>query len=544
MFSFWKRKENKSEPAGAAKKYRPVVLLVLDGVGVNTALSDSTWKHAQMPTFRNLEKYYPFTTLQASGIAVGLPWGEEGNSEVGHLTMGAGKTLHHHFPRVIMSIYDKTFFKNPAFLGAADFIKTTGGKLQIMGLITSGSVHAYIDHLYALLDFAKLAGVNQVYLHLFTDGRDSATKEGAMLLSQLEERIKSEYPFAKIATISGRFFAMDRDENWDRIKKIYECMTREQASCKNFMTASEYISQNYQVGITDEFIEPARLEIQPTPIIQAGDAVIFYNFREDSVRELTSAFVSDDFKGFPREKISNLYFVTMTEYSRNFPVKVAFPPLDITNPLAKIISDAGLKQFHVAETEKYAHVTYFFNGGKENPFVGEERLLISSQHAMRFDEIPAMSADKITEAVLNGLQKYDFILANFANGDMVGHTGNFDATVKALEVLDIAVGKISWAVLQKDGALVVTGDHGNAEEKIYTTSGEKRTKHTANPVPIFVIAKELKSNKPKTDAEILTDYNQTKGVLTDVAPTVLALLDLPKAPEMTGVNLLEKVLKQ
>ena len=528
------------------KKYKPVVLAVLDGFGVNIGNPESTWKHAQMPTFRELEKFYPFTTLQASGIAVGLPWGEEGNSEVGHLTIGAGKTLYHHLPRIITSIQNGSFFQNQSFLDAANFLKQSKGSLHIMGLLSSGSVHAYVDHLYALLEFAKqkvyphtkIFGAG-IYLHLFTDGKDAPIMESAHFMGQLEERLTAQYPFVKIATVCGRFYAMDRDENWDRIQKIYEALTV--GSKKTFEKASVYIDQSYKEGVTDEFIEPAVL-VGPNGRIKYGDAVIFYNFREDSARELVSAFVLDNFNAFNREKINDLFFVTMTEYDKRFPAHVAFPPLDINTPLPRVISENNLTQLHLAETEKYAHVTYFFNGGRENPFSGEERILIQSPHNAHFDEIPEMSAAKITDAVLENLGKYDFILINFANGDLVGHTGVFDATVKAIEVLDFSLGRIVPAVLEAGGAVIITADHGNAEEKVYSKSGERRTKHSANPVPFFVVASEFKKDAPRGDNEILSRYMSVKGVLSDVAPTILALMDLRQPAEMTGVNLLPKIL--
>ncbi len=518
------------------KKYKPVVLAVLDGFGVSQ-LPESTWKHADMPTFKELEKFYPFTTLQASGIAVGLPWGEEGNSEVGHLTIGAGKTLFHHLPRIITSIQNGSFFKNQAFLDAANFIKEGKGKLHLMGLFSSGSVHAYIDHLYALLEFAKLEGINSVYLHLFTDGKDTQTEEAAEFLKQLEQRLDTEYQFAKIATISGRFFAMDRDDHWDRIEKMYKCLVG--GECGSFASPSEYVRKSYEKNITDERIEPAKIE-SGEGRIEAGDAVIFYNFREDSVRELASALVSNGFTGFPREKLNNLFFVTMTEYEKRLPVEAAFPPLDINWPLAKVVGEAGLKQLHIAETEKYAHVTYFFNGGTEKPFAGEERMLIASPKVGHFDEAPEMSAAKITDAILENVQKYDFILVNFANGDMVGHTGNFNATIKAIEALDFSLGLVVAKVLEIGGAIIITADHGNAEEKVYA-SGEKRTKHTSNPVPFFVVSRDLKSPSPKPEEEIAARYGKVLGVLSDIAPTTLSLMDLRKPAEMTGVDLLPKI---
>ena len=511
-----------------ATKYKPVVVCVLDGVGVNPQNPQSTWKNAITPTFKNLEKFFPFTTLQASGLAVGLPWGEEGNSEVGHLTMGAGKVLLHHLPRIISSIHDGSFFKNSTFLEASNFAKANNGALHIVGLFSSGSVHAYVEHLYALLDFCKNEDLNRVYLHLFTDGRDSPKDESLLYLKKLEENLKKNYSFVKIASVMGRDFAMDRDKNWDKIEKAQKCLFG--GSATEFDSATAYIEDSYKSGKTDEFIEPAFLR-GGEGHIKRGDSVVFYNFREDSMREIVSVAV----------KTEGVFFSTMTEYEKSFPVKVAFPSVPAFWPVSRILSEKGLRQLKVAETEKYAHVTYFFNGGKEEPFLGEERILIDSPKVNGFDEAPEMSAEKITGSVLDGLQKYDFILVNFANGDMVGHTGNFKATVKALEFLDFCVGRLVSGVLEIGGAIIVTADHGNAEEKIYSRSGERRTKHNLNPVPFFVVAQDLKLKIPRTEEEIRKKYEEVKGVLTDIAPTVLELSGLPKHPDMTGINLLKKI---
>ncbi len=370
-----------------AKKYKLVVLAVLDGFGVNIDNPESTWKYAKMPTFQSFAENFPLTTLQASGIAVGLPWGQEGNSEVGHLTIGAGRALYHHLPRIISSIEDGSFAQNTAFLGASEFIKKSGGSLHLLGLFSSGSVHAYVDHLYALLDFAKKQGIPRVFIHVITDGKDAPPKEARTAVAQLEERLSAQYPFAEIASVVGRFFAMDRDEHWDRVSQAYRSLTDGIGS--EFTKASQYIADSYEKGVTDEKLEPGILGAG-RGTIQPGDAVIFYNFREDSERELVSAFVLDDFREFERKKLENLFVVTMTEYDKRFPVQVAFPPLDISWPLARVISEVGLAQLHIAETEKYAHVTYFFNGGKEGAFPKEDRILVHSPATPRFDEVPEM----------------------------------------------------------------------------------------------------------------------------------------------------------
>lgn len=521
------------------KKYKPVVLIILDGFGVNIDAPESTWKYAKMPTLHSLEANYPFTTLQASGIAVGLPWGEAGNSEVGHLTIGAGRALYHHLPRIISAIDDKSFFQNSAFSGAIDNIKKTGGNLHFVGLFSTGSVHAYAEHLYALLDFAKNSNVEKVYLHLFTDGKDAPEKEGQDFFKQFEELISTKYQFAEIVSVIGRFYSMDRDNNWDRVERAYNCLVK--GSEKTFNKASSYIGEAYQKGVFDTNIEPASLSTNDGRI-KSGDSVIFYNYREDSERELAAAFMMENFNDFQRTKLDNLFFVTMTEYDKKIPAHVAFPPLDINWPLARVIGEAGLKQLHIAESEKYAHVTYFINGGNEQAFQGEDRILINSPHTAHFDEIPEMSAAKITDAVLENIEKYDFLLVNFANADMVGHTGNFDATVKALEAVDLSIGKIISKTLEINGAVVVTADHGNAEEKVYAASGEKRTKHTINPVPIFIVSNDTKQSATPKEDEIRRRYNHASGVITDIAPTILALMGINKPAEMMGIDLLPKII--
>lgn len=514
---------------------------MLDGFGVNMSVPESTWKFAKRPTFEILEAHFPFTVLQASGIAVGIPWSEAGNSEIGHLTIGAGRVLYHHLPRIISSIDDGSFFENPAFLAAAEKAKKPGSQLHLMGLFSSGSVHAYVEHLYALLDFAKRQEVPEVYLHLFGDGKDAPPKEMFGFIKKFQELLQN-YPNVKIVSVMGRFYPMDRDENWDRIEHAYRLLTEGRG--KPFSDPAEHIAASYEAGLNDTTLEPGFLADGaglPVGRIQNGDAVIFYNFREDSVRELTSAFVLERFDRFTRNRL-DLEFVTMTEYEKGLPVKVAFLSLDVPHTLAGVISDAGLRQLHIAETEKYAHVTYFFNGGKEKPFSGEDRILVPSSGAANYDEHPEMSTGEVADAVLANLDKYDFILANFANCDMVGHTGNFDATVKAIEVVDFSVGKIMSKVLEMNGALIITADHGNAEEKRYRLTGEKRTKHTVNPVPCFLVNNEFKKETSLAATEIDAKYADVGGVITDIAPTVLKLMGLNAPNEMTGSDLVDKLL--
>ncbi|MEK7575984.1 MAG: 2,3-bisphosphoglycerate-independent phosphoglycerate mutase [Patescibacteria group bacterium] len=521
------------------KKYKPVVLVILDGLGVSQDKIGSPWETAVHPTFSEIEKNYPFTVLQASGLAVGLPWGKEGNSEVGHLTMGAGRIIYNYLPKISVSIEDRTFFNNEAFQKAIEHVNKNNSSLHIIGLFSSGTVHAYYKHLYALLDLMKQKDLKNVFLHLFTDGKDAYNKEGASFFKKLEEDLKKEYVPIKIASTIGRKYAMDRDENWDRIEKTYNLFVRGVGS--QFQTVSSYIKEQYEKEIYDESIEPALVSNSPESRIKDSDAVIFFNFREDSARELTHAFIDVDFNNFNREKINNLLFITMTEYDKNIPIIPAFKSANIENPLVKIISDIGLNQLHIAETEKYAHITYFFNGGKEEPFEREERILIPSPEVESYEQTPEMSALETKNALLENILKYDFIAVNFANADMVGHTGNLEATARALETLDSCLKEIMEKVLEIDGALIVTSDHGNAEEKIYKMTGEKKSMHSLNPVPFYLISKEIKKLKPANQEKIDESYKDIKGTLTDIAPTILELLGLRKPPEMTGDSLIDKI---
>lgn len=514
-----------------------VTLIILDGLGV-TEDQESTFWVASRKNFEGYEKSYPLTTLQASGIAVGLSWGEAGNSEVGHLTLGAGKTVYHHLPRISVSIQDGSFFETPAFKRTSEKVKKNKSALHLIGLFSSGTVHAYPDHLYALLEFAKREKLPKVYLHLFTDGRDASPTEGANFFGFLEERISKLFPFARVGSIIGRDFSMDRDGDWGEIEKTYNLLTKGEGS--KFKNSAKYLGGQYAKGITDEYIEPA-WDGENESRIKDGDAAIFFNFREDSARELTEAFIEEGFDKFPRKKISDLEFVTMTEYENKFSSLAAFAPLNVFMPLAKVIADKNLKQFHIAETEKYAHVTYFFNGGNETPYPGENRLLVESLPGSHYEEHPEMRAEKIADEVISRIKNYDFILVNLANADMVGHTGDFEATQRALEVLDREVGRIVEEILKNDGIVIITGDHGNAEEKRYRVTGEKKTKHSVNPVPIFLIGKKFERENPRTKEEIMKQYNKVGGVISDVAPTILELMGIEKPADMTGVSLLKEL---
>lgn len=535
------------EPKKEQVKYnfKPVVLIILDGFGVSPDKFGSPWEIADHPTFTEIEKYYPFTTLQASGIAVGLPWGREGNSEVGHLAIGAGKTILNYLPKISSSIEDGSFFKNEAFLGAVNHAKTNNGALNIMGVFSSGTVHAYTEHLYALLDLAQKESAPNVNLHLFTDGKDAFHKEGAEYFKKLEADLAAKYPNVKIATVIGRRFAMDRSENWPWIKQSYETLTT--GAADKYKSASEFIAANYAKNIFDEEMSPAVDEAlageHGNTRIKDGDAVIFYNFREDSAREITHAFVDEAFDKFERKKLQNLFFVIMTEYEKGLPAHVAFASAEVEWPLARVIAEAGLKQMHIAETQKYAHITYFLNGGREDEFAGEDRVLIPSPKVASYDLEPEMSARQITEKVLDSMGQYDFIAVNFANADMVGHTGNFAATAKAFATIDECVGRILPRVLDLNGLVLITADHGNAEEKIFKLTGQEKTQHSINPVPCHLISNQFKLKEPASDDVVKKKYKEVSGIITDVAPTLLELMNLQKPTTMTGRSLLKELLK-
>lgn len=509
-----------------------VVLIILDGFGVSTDPESTFWA-SKRGNFERLEQFFPFTTLQASGIAVGLKWGEEGNSEVGHLILGSGKTIYHHLPRISLSIQDGSFFENGSFKKAASHAKRNQSALHLVGLFSSGSVHAYPDHLYALLEFAKKEGLGKVYLHLFTDGRDAEPLEAKNFLQSLEERIEKLYPFASIRSLIGRDYAMDRDGDWEKIEKTYNLLVRGEGN--KFQSVLEYLGEEYHKGLTDEFIEPGWDGNQESRI-KNRDAVIFFNFREDSARELAQAFVEEGFDKFPREKITDAAFVTMTEYEKKYSALAAFGPLDASQPLAKILSENNLKQFHIAETDKYAHVTYFFNGGKEVAFPGEERRIIPSLGAAHVDEQPQMRAREVLDEILMALaaKHADFIVANFANADMVGHTGNFAACVEAVEVLDSVLGQLIPRAVAGEMTLLVTGDHGNVETKIDLHTGRPLTEHTTNPVPFYAVGPALPERL--RGASRLTQ--DPIGTLADIAPTVLQILKLKVPVSMTGKSLL------
>lgn len=517
---------------------RPIVLVVLDGWGISENITFNAIAKAQTPTIDKLNSYYPHIAVQASGISVGLPWGEPGNSEVGHITLGTGKVIYQNMPRLTMAIQSGEFFKNRSFLKAIEHCRDNNSSLHIMGLIGKGGIHSSVDHLYALLELCHNQKFDRVFIHVFTDGRDSAPTSGTDSIMELERRMEN-YKIGRIATISGRYWAMDRNNNWDRIEKAYNAMA--QGEGKAITNPQEYLRESYRKDVFDEYIEPAVVVKNSDPVgkIQDNDSVIFFNFREDRARQITKAFVLENFNNFNRKKINNLHFVAMTQYEEELPVDIAFAPISVENCLGKILSEHNLKQLRIAETEKFAHVTYFFNGGSEERFPGEDREIIPSKVVDTFDQCPEMSAREITAKAISLISrtKYDFILINYANTDIVGHTGNLKAAISAVETVDECLAKLIPAILKENGCLLITADHGNAEEMKNTRTGEIDTEHSTNPVPLWFITK----NNHKKAADSKNNYEEIKisGILSDIAPTIIEILELEKPAEMTGESLLD-----
>ncbi len=522
---------------------RPMVLIILDGWGIAPPSDGNAISLARTPNINKLITSYPALSLVAAGDAAGLSWGEMGNSEVGHLNLGAGKVFYQTLPKIDKSITDGSFYSNKIFLKAADLVKKNKSKLHFLGLLSTGGVHGSIAHLFALLEFAKRQKIKDVFLHVILDGRDNIYNSGLGLAENLVGQM-NKLGVGKIATLAGRFYAMDRDNHWERIEKVYRAMALGQ-NAEQFSDPLEAIKKSYDKKIYDEEFVPTVITSrgQPVALVEDQDALIFFNFRADRARELTKAFVIPEFDKFERPKyLKNLFFVTMTDYEEGLPVEVAFPPELIKIPLAKVISDEGLKQLHLAETEKYAHVTFFFNGGGEEPFPREDRVVIPSPRVSTYDQKPEMSANEITDRAIKEIEndKYDFIVINFANADMVGHTGKKEETIKAIETLDHCLGRLTKVILAQGGVAVITADHGNAEELINLQTGVIDKEHSTNPVPIIIVGKEFEgktvgaAEAPGADLSLI----QPQGLLSDVAPTILKIMGLKQPEEMTGSPLI------
>jgi 2,3-bisphosphoglycerate-independent phosphoglycerate mutase len=519
----------------ATLERKPFVLIIRDGWGFNPDPAEdayNTVKCANVPVDKMLMSKYPNTLIHTYGEWVGLPDGTMGNSEVGHQNIGAGRVVPQESVRLSHAIRDGSFFKNEQFDKMIKFIKEHNGRLHLMGLCSDIGVHSLLDHLYGLLELAKKNEIKDVFIHAFTDGRDSPPDSGAGYIAQIEKKA-GEIGVGKIATVMGRFYAMDRDSRWDRVQKAYECL-RSGKGIKA-KSAPEAIADSYAKQVTDEFIEPTAIvnaENEPIGLVADGDGVVFFNFRGDRPREITRAFVMPDFKEFPRSTKPDLYYVCMTEYDATIPAPVAFPkPPKMKNILGAYWGELGLKQFRCAETEKYAHVTFFFNDYTEKPFPGEDRQIVPSPRVRTYDLKPEMSAYEVTDVVLERLEsnKYDVIIINFANPDMVGHTGILDAAIKAAEAIDTCVGKILDKVKQLGGAAIVTADHGNFEKMIDGAPDKPHTAHTVGDVPLIIFDEQYKGKKLRQG-----------GTLADIGPTLLDMMKLPQPKEMTGKSLLQK----
>ena len=504
------------------------MLMILDGFGINEKEEGNAVKQANIPHLNKILTENPNTIIHTSGLAVGLPEGQMGNSEVGHTNIGAGRVVYQELTRITKDIENGDFFGIPEFIAAIENAKKNNGKLHIMGLLSDGGVHSHNRHLYGLLELAKRKDFENVYVHCFMDGRDTPPASGENYIVELEEKMK-EKGVGKIATIAGRFYAMDRDKRWERGAKAYDAMVCGEG--EKAPSAVQAIEESYQKEIFDEFIVPTVITTtsgSPVAKIENGDSVIFFNFRPDRAREITRSIVDKDFDGFETKDL-NTYFVCMTPYDETMPnVNIAYKKEELKNTFGEYISNHGLKQLRIAETEKYAHVTFFFNGGNENVYKGEDRILVPSPKVETYDMKPEMSAYEVCEKVVDAIRskKYDSIILNFANPDMVGHTGSLEAAIKALEAIDECVNKIAEAINEVDGVLLITADHGNCEQMIDYSTGEPHTAHTTNPVPLAIAG--LPQNKKLKE-----------GRLADLAPTMLEILGLEKPAEMTGESLIE-----
>ncbi len=509
---------------------KPTVLMILDGYGLNDRVEGNAIKQANTPVMDKLMAEYPYVKGLASGMAVGLPEGQMGNSEVGHLNMGAGRIVYQELTRITKEIQDGDFFKNEALLHAVKNAKENGIALHLFGLLSDGGVHSHITHLFGLLELAKKEGLEKVYVHCFLDGRDTPPQSGKGYVQELTDKL-AELGVGKIATVMGRYYAMDRDNRWDRVERAYNAITKGLGVSAESGVAA--VQNSYNNGKNDEFVEPAVVMENGKPVatVQDGDSVIFFNFRPDRAREITRAFCCDDFDGFAREKRIQTTYVCFTDYDETIPNKeVAFHKVAITNTFGEFLAAHGLKQARIAETEKYAHVTFFFNGGVEEPNEGEDRILVKSPKVATYDLKPEMSAPEVCEKLVGAIksQKYDVIIINFANPDMVGHTGVQKAAIQAIEVVDGCVGKAVDAIKEVNGQLFICADHGNAEQLIDYETGAPFTAHTTNPVPFILVNAD-------------PSYTLREGgCLADIAPTLIELMGMEQPKEMTGKSLLIK----
>jgi 2,3-bisphosphoglycerate-independent phosphoglycerate mutase len=504
--------------------HRPVMLIVLDGWGIREMEHGNAIVLADTPNYDGWLRTRERAILDASGEAVGLVPGQMGNSEVGHLNLGAGRIVYQDITRIDLAIRDKTLEEHPDLIEAFEIVRERGCNLHLIGLLSDGGVHSHERHLHALLEIAGKQGINPV-VHVITDGRDTPPNSGLDFVRNLEEHIQGNH-VGQIATLSGRYYIMDRDKRWDRTRRAYDALVYRKG--ERAQTASEAIQRSYDDDVTDEFAVPYVIGDDDGLAIKPGDVVVFFNFRADRMRQIVQALALDSVDGFDGDPVGDLHILTFTEYMDHLPAKVLFTKDNLSNTLAEVLSAAGLRQYHSAETEKYPHVTFFFNGRREEPWAGEDRQIIPSPKVATYDLKPEMSAEELTEATLARLKSHDddFILINYANPDMVGHTGSLEAAIKAVTFVDTCAGRLVEAVLGKGGVALVTADHGNADRMINEITGDKHTYHTTNPVSFFAISGDYISLRPR-------------GILADVAPTVLELLQVEQPEEMSGQSLID-----
>jgi len=516
------------------KRPKPVCLIIMDGWGISDAEKGNAIKQADTPNIDKYKKTYPNTILNSSGEAVGLPEGQMGNSEVGHLNIGAGRVIYQEFTRISRSIRNKDFFENKVLIGAMDNVKQKGSSLHLMGLVSDGGVHSHLDHLKALVDLSVSHNIKNIYIHAFLDGRDVPPRSALPYLQDLKKHLEDNGR-GEIATVSGRYYAMDRDNRWDRTKKAYDALVYRQG--ERYPNIDKVIEKSYERGIDDEFVIPSIIDVkdEQKAKVKSGDSIIFFNFRPDRARQLTRAFINDEFDAFHRgPQPPKTYYVTMTQYDKEFDVPVAYPPKEISNTLGEVLSKNGLKQLRIAETEKYAHVTFFFNGGVEKAFKDEDRILIPSPKVPTYDLKPEMSACEVTDKLIEILQKdvYDVIILNYANADMVGHTGKIEKAIKAIEAVDRCVGRVVEQIRTMGGVAVITADHGNAEEMYDEEKMSDLTQHSVHPVPFILCSNDF--------GQLRQSEDKAGGCLCDIAPTVLGLLGIDKPEEMTGKSLIKE----
>lgn len=525
-------------------KYKPSVLIILDGWGVAPDSPGNAIAKAKTPNMTKYVGSYPTAVVSSFGDAVGLSWGEMGNSEVGHLNIGAGFVFYQNLPRINKEISSGEFFTNEILLKAVEHVKKYKSKFHLMGLVSNGGVHGHIEHLFALLQFCKDQGLSEVYLHAFLDGRDAVFNSGRVFINDAIKKAEAFGIKLIIATMSGRYFAMDRDNRWDRVGQAYDAIVHGQSEHMSDQPPVEVLEQSYENKVFDEEFPPTVFteNNKPLGIVEDKDSVIFFNFRSDRSREMTKAIVVPHFdKVAHKKEMPNLFFATMVQYEDGLPCDVLYPPIKVVMPLAKVISDVGLTQYHIAETEKYAHVTFFINGGQEVQFAGEERKMIASPKVSSYDQAPEMKAKEIADDVIKQIQaeKFDFYIINFANPDMVAHTGNLKASIKANETVDKHVGRIVESVLAHNGLVCITADHGNTEELLNLQTDAIDKEHSTYPVPFIIIANDLEGKSLGFPEGAGTDLSlvPASGILADVAPTILKLMGVEIPPEMTGTPL-------